>query len=68
MSISIKVSDLVEQAERAAFRNENREAMGLYRDALFYLGRDNVHTPERQAAADRVTAEMDRLRLLAGGE
>jgi len=68
MSVSIKVSDLIERAERAAFRNENREAIGFYRDALFYLGRDNIHTDERQRAADRINAEMDRLRLLEGRE
>jgi hypothetical protein len=68
LSVSIKVSDLVEQAERAAFKNDYRSAIGIYRDALFYLGRDNVHTVERQAAAGRITAEMDRLRLLDGRE
>jgi hypothetical protein len=68
MSVSIKVSDLVERAERAAFTNENREALGLYRDALFYLGRDNIHTDDRQLVADRINAEMDRLRLLEGRE
>ena len=68
MAVSIKVSDLVERAERAAFKNEKREAMSLYRDALFYLGRDNVHTVDRQQAANRINAEMEKLRLLEGGE
>src|SRR5436190_9785884 len=68
MSVSIKVSDIVERAERAAFKNETRDAIGLYRDALFYFGRDNVHTAERQAAADRIMAQMEKLRLLEGPE
>lgn len=68
LAVSIKVSDLVESAERAAFGKSHREALGLYRDALFYLGRDNVHTDERQRMADRINAEMERLRLLEGGE
>jgi len=68
MTVSIQVSDLIERAERAAFRNDNREAISLYRDALFYLGRDNIQTDERQRAAGRISAEMERLRLLEGGE
>jgi hypothetical protein len=68
MAVSIRVSDLVERAERAAFRRDDQEAVSLYRDALFYLGRDNVHTPERRAVADRINAEMEKLRLPDGGE
>ena len=63
MSVSIKVSDLVEQAERAAFKHDLREAVSLYRDALFYLGRDNVQTENRQQAADHINAEISRLHL-----
>lgn len=68
LAVSITVSDLAERAERAVFRSDRREAMSIYRDALFYLGRDNVHTAERQELADRINAEMDKLRLLEGGE
>jgi hypothetical protein len=68
LAVSIKVSDLAERAERAAFKDEYQEALGLYRDALFYLGRDNVHTDERQRVADRINTEMERLRLLATRE
>lgn len=64
--VSIKVSDQVEQAERAAFRGDLQEAVRLYRDALFYLTRDKVHTHERQQAADRINSEIDRIRLLEG--
>ncbi len=68
LAVSIKVSDLAERAERAAFKNQHHEALGLYRDALFYLGRDNVHTDERQRMAESINAEMERLRLLGRGE
>ena len=64
MTMSIRVSDQVERAERAAFKGDFREALGLYRDALFDLGRDNVHTEERQQAAMHINAEIDRIRLL----
>ena len=62
--VSITVTDLVERAEHAVFKNELREAISLYRDALFYLGRDNLHTEERQKAATRLIAEIEKLRLL----
>ncbi len=68
MAVSIRVSDLVEKAERAAFKSDLREAVSLYRDALFYLGRDNVQTDDRQQAAVHINAEIDRLRLLENGE
>ncbi len=68
MAVSIKVSDCVERAERAVFKGDLREALSLYRDALFYLGRDNVHTDGRQQAAMRINAEIDRIRLLERGE
>jgi hypothetical protein len=63
MAVSIRVSDLVEKAERAAFKGDNRGALGLYRDALFYLGRDNVHTDERDQAARHITAEIEKISL-----
>ena len=68
MAVSITVSDWVEKAERAEFKGDFREAMGLYRDALFYLGRDNVHSDDRQQAANHINAEIDRIRLLESGE
>lgn len=66
--VSIKVSHWVEQAERAAFKGEYAEARGLYRDALFYLGRDNVHSAARVQAALRINAEIERIRELENGE
>jgi len=67
MSVSIKVSDLVERAERAAFKGDHSEALGLYRDALFYLARDNVYTDEREQAATHITSEIEKINLLSGG-
>lgn len=67
MAVSIRVTDLVERAEKATFRDDMAEAASLYRDALFYLGRDNVETNERRQAAERITAELERLRLPRGG-
>lgn len=61
LAVSIKVSGWIEQAERAEFKGEYAEARSLYRDALFELGRDNVYSASREAAADKIRAEIDRL-------
>lgn len=68
MTVSIKVSDQVERAERAAFKGDHRDALSLYRDALFDLARDNVNTPEREQAAAHINAEIERIRLLESGK
>jgi hypothetical protein len=44
---SIKVSHWIEQAERAAFKGNSKRAMSLYRDALFFLDREDVRAEER---------------------
>lgn len=61
LMVSIRVSDHVEKAERAAFEHDFSRARGLYRDALFALGRDNVQSPARDAAAERIRTEIDRI-------
>ena len=68
MIVSIKVSDWIERAERAAFNGNYARAKTLYRDALFYLGRDNVQSEGREQAARRIKAEIERIRLLENGE
>lgn len=62
MLTSVRVSHFVEKAERSAFKGEHKQALSMYRDALFYLGRDNVRSEQRDAAAERITLEIDRLR------
>ena len=58
---SIQVTHWVEQAERAEYDGDFQEARSLYRDALFYLGRDNVYSEQREQAAARIAAEIERL-------
>ncbi len=67
MTVSIKVSHWVEEAERAAFKGDYAGAKSLYRDALFYLGRDNVHNAERERAAARINHEIERIRSMENG-
>jgi len=67
MVVSIKVSHWIERAERAAFKGDYPRAKSLYRDALFYLGRDNVRSDVREQAARRINEEIEHLRTLESG-
>ncbi len=62
---SIKVSHWIEQAERAAFKGNSRRAVSLYRDALFFLDREEVRTEEREAIAQKINFEIESLRKLS---
>jgi len=62
---SIKVSHWIEQAERAAFKGNYKRAVSLYRDALFFLAREDVKTEEREAIAEKINFEIETLRELS---
>lgn len=62
---SVKVSHWIEQAERAAFKGNAKRAVSLYRDALFFLAREDVKTEERAAIAEKINAEIESLRELS---
>ena len=59
---SIKVAHWVELAERAAFKGYYTRAIDLYRDALFYLSRENMKEEARLETAERISREIDLLR------
>lgn len=61
---SIKISHWIEQAERETFKENYRNAISLYRDALFYLARENVRFDEKKAIADKINAEIELIRRL----
>lgn len=62
--VSIRVSDWVEQAQRAEFEGDLKQARSLLRDALYDLARDNVSSAKRDAAAKHLNAEIERLRVM----
>lgn len=68
MIISIEVSGIVEEAERAAFQGDVKRARILYRDALFRLGRDNAFSESRQLAAEHIAIEMEKLDRSEGSD
>ncbi len=59
---SIKVSHWIEQAERSAFKGNYKRAISLYRDALFFLARENITAVEREAIAEKINSEIEKLR------
>lgn len=62
---TIKVSHWIEQAERAAFKKNYQRALNHYRDALFYLARENVKTEQKDLIADKINCEIEKLRELS---
>ena len=59
---SVKVSHRVELAERAAFRGHYARAINHYRDALFYVSRENMTEETRSESAERIGREIEMLR------
>lgn len=58
------VAHWVELAERAAFKENYGQAVDHYRDALFYLSREAVNESQRQATANEIETEINRLQIL----
>ena len=59
---SIRVTDLVERAERADFKGNHKRALDLYQDALFFLNRNGPH-PEPEALG-HLNEEIARIQRL----
>lgn len=64
MAVSIEVTGIVEEAEQAAFQGNVKQARSLYRDALFRLGRDDQNFGNREAAAERINRELEKLQIM----
>ena len=62
---SIKISHWIEQAERSAFKGSYKRAISLYRDALFFLDREDLKNEDREAIADKINVEIESLRQLS---
>lgn len=60
--VSIKISHWIEQAERAAFKGNPKSAVSLYKDALFFLEREEVKTEQREAIYEKINHEIESLR------
>ena len=60
---SVKVGRWVELAERAAFKQQYERAIERYRDALFYLSREQMKEEVRSETAERIGREIELLRV-----
>lgn len=59
---SIKVADLVQKAERAAFKGNRARAVSHYKDALFVLERERSGSIEHQeTVVDKIRSEIEKI-------
>ena len=59
---SIKISHWVEEAERSAFKGNYKKAISHYKDALYFLARENVQSIQKDSIAAKINSEIDILR------
>lgn len=58
---SIKISHLIEAAEKAAFKGEKAEAVNIYRDALYFLNKEPFQNAERRLIEENIIAEIEKI-------
>ena len=64
---SAEISHRISAAERLAERGDHGAAIGNYKDALYYLAREEIEGKETKKLARKISKEVDRLRELADG-
>jgi hypothetical protein len=63
---SIKLSHLIEKAERAAFNGSHARALKHYKDALFLLSHEYSGNAELDSLGEKINGEIGRLKQLTG--
>jgi len=58
---SIKVAHFIEQAERSAFKGNYKRAVSHYKDALFFLARENNPGQETERLAEQINIEIQKI-------
>lgn len=58
---SIRVAHFIEQAERSAFKGNYKRAVSHYKDALFFLARENKQSEETDLLAERINNEIQKI-------
>lgn len=61
---NIRIGNWIEKAELSAFKKDYREAVNHYREALYFLAREEERTPERDAIAERISAAIEKINNL----
>jgi hypothetical protein len=59
--VSVNVKYLMEKAEKAEFNEQIQRAINYYRDALFYLARENNRTAEKELMANQINSKIEKL-------
>lgn len=59
--ISIRVEHFIEQAERSAFKGNYKRAVSHYKDALYFLARENRQNRETDLLAERINLEIKKI-------
>ncbi len=62
--LSIKISHWIEEAERAVFKEDYQRAISNYRDALFFLAREDIKNEEAEAIAEKINREIESVRKI----
>lgn len=58
---SLRVAQWIERAERDTFKGHNRRAIERYKDALFYLSREEISEELSTQIAEHISIEIERL-------
>ena len=58
---SIRVAHFIEQAERSAFKGNYKRAVSHYKDALYFLARENKQTEETNRLAAQINLEIEKI-------
>ena len=58
---SVKVAHWVELGERSAFKGNYRRAIDRYKDALFYLSREDIKEEIKRTSSERISREIELL-------
>ena len=61
---SVKISNWIEDAELAAFKEDYQRAISIYRDALFFLARENIRNEEKDLIAEKINDEILKIRKI----
>lgn len=58
---SIRVAHWIEQAERSAFKGNYKRAVSHYKDALFFLARENAQSKQTDLLAEQINLEIQKI-------
>lgn len=63
-TVSVKVSDWADKAERALFKGNHKRALSLYQDALHFVSKEEPLSNEREMAKTAINEKIARINLL----